>query len=280
MEIKGTEHTYRVGDKVGSNPNYTLYKVVQLGTGRECMLQIAVDAARNGVLDRYAYVLRELKKHADQYEKDFEPHRTRPDERLNYHFVFPELVESFRAPEQGNRRVNMLAFACAEQVSEMVPLSNIVRKDEKRVDIQSSVWILGKFLKAVDFAHSVGIEVGRLSMGNLLIQPDEHFVTIFDWSGAHTHPMGAVPKETARAEIQAVARSVIGLLGGDAASRYIPYEEHDVAVYDRYTDFLFKLAGGSWHNAHSAHHEFYELVDTLWERGFHPFTTFPLNEKR
>lgn len=280
MELEGSSYTYRIGDKVGTTKTYNLYRCTQLETRRDALLMIALNTKSNGVLDRLAYLLRELKKQSDQLEEAFNAVKERPEQRLNYHFGFPELLESFRAPEsQGRRRVNVIAFACADRIGEMVPLSNIVKKDGQRVDLQSSVWILGKFLKVLAFAHDQGVEVGRLSMSNLLIQPSEHLVTIFDWSSAQLHSTGEVPRDSRRDEISALARSVIGALGGNAARRHIPRDEKDADTYDRYTRFLFQLVGGRWADAHAAHSDFYEMVDGLWERGFHPFATLPLNSE-
>jgi len=279
MDIESAEYIYRVGDKVGANRKFTLYRSVQLETGRECMLQIAADSKSNGALDRLAFLLKQLRSQADSAEADFEALRERPDQRLNYHFGFPELVESFRGPEaQGRRRINIMAFSHTDRIREMVPLSNIVKKDRQRVDLQSSVWILGKFMKVVAFAHEHGVEVGRLAMSNLLILPDEHLVTIFDWSRAKMHPIGEVPRDTTREELSALARSIIGVLSGNSARRHIPLDTHEEATHEAYTDFLFQLAGGRWADAHAAHSEFYKLVDGLWPSGFHPFVTLPLDD--
>lgn len=283
MEVKGPEHTYVVqhpdDDRVGETAAYTLYRCVRVGdtTTQEYLLQVAKDRVGNGVLDRTAYVLRDLRDHAAVLETEYAAMQQGAPriKRLNYDFGFPELVASFVGNPDSRLKVNVLAFPRVPLVSQMVPLRNITHKDGQRVDIQTSVWILGKTLKTLGFAHNKGMSIGRLKSSNILIEPQQHYVTIFDWGAAKGN---GVPAEVARKELQSVARAVITLLGGNAHARYIPREDKDAEIYDAYTSFLFKLAGGSWSSAHRAHTEFYELVDSLWEVGFHPFTTFTLEE--
>lgn len=281
MNITSPTYEYVVGDPVpvAQTPAYRLYLCTQIGTGRECLLQIAVDAVGNGVLDRMAFMLRELRVKAEELETEFEPHRRRPESRLNYHYGFPEVVDSFIFDEQGGRRVNILAFPCLEVVTPvlgvntLVPLSNIVRKDGRRVDLKTSPWVLGKALKLLAFAHSNGVAMGGLDLTKILIQPDEHFVIFFDWSDARFHPEG-VPVEVQRKEVMDIARVVIALLGGDAATRSFPDEGIDGA--ELYIQLLLQLAAGGQSSAFRAHKEFYPLLrERLGWKGFHPFATFP-----
>lgn len=277
MNITSPSQEYVVGPKVAQTDAYRLYLCIQIGTGRQCLLQIAVDVTGNGVLDRLAFILRELRPKADELEKEFEPHRKYPDSRLNYHYGFPEVVESFICHEQGGRRINVLAFPCLEvqnpplEVGTLVPVSNIVGRDHKRVDLKTSPWILGKSLKILAFAHDTGVAMGGLDLTKILIQPDEHFVIFFDWSDARFHSEG-VPADVQRNEVMDSARIVTTLLGGDVATRIFPNE--GIPNSELYIQFLLQLAAGGQSKASSAHKEFYTLLhDRLGWKGFHPFTT-------
>lgn len=214
MQIKSPDHVYRLGKLVAEAPAYRLYLCKQEGTGRECLLQVAASAVDNGTLDRAAFVLKELERRADELEAEYAKVRTDPNVLLNYGLGFPELVESFIFEEQNGRRINILAFRCVDDVHRMVPLGNIVRKDELRVDLRTSAWIMGKALKLLAFAHGERISVGRIDDTNILIEPDQHYVLFFDWSHAELHP-DVVPTVTRRTEIAQAAQAVIKVIARD-----------------------------------------------------------------
>lgn len=263
---------YVVGDLVGQTKTYRLRLCTQVKTGRQCLLQVAINAAYNGEVDRMAFILRELKEKAQQLEEEYVPHRKFPDERLNYDIGFPEVLESFIVSEQDGRRVNVLAFKEVDGPRRLVPLHNIVYKDLRRIDLRTSAWILGKTLKLLAFAHNQGTALGHLDLGSILIEPDEHYVILFDWGQARTHPEG-VPKDQTRQEIMDATRAVITLLGGNRTNRTFPVD--DVEGFEPYTQHLLSLAAGSQTDASTAHTEFYQLLRRNNWKGFHPFTFFP-----
>lgn len=273
MELKSSSHIYRVGKLVGEADLYRLYLCVQTETGRQCLLQIASTAGQNGGLDRAAYILGELKRRSDELEAEYATVKSDPDRMLNYDLGFPELVDSFVCQEQGGRRVNILAFRCVEEASKMVPLANLTEKDRLRVDLRTSAWIMGKILKLFVLAHSEGISVGLTAGNNFLIEPDNHYVLIFDWSAAQMHPE-LVPAQTRRQEISQAAQAVVVALGGNTKSGFLP--DDDETAFNQYSEFLMMLASGSESNAERAHKKFYEIVDAFWPREFYPFTVKPL----
>jgi hypothetical protein len=275
MDIQNGSQIYQVGKPVAENDKYHLYLCTQKETGRQCLLQIVTATEHNGDLDRAAYILRELKRHADELEEEYAKVKTDQKDLLNYDLGFPELVDSFVCQEQGGRRVNILAFKNVENVGRMVPLSNITTKDQLCVDLRTSVWIMGKLLKLLVLAHSERISAGLVTSENILIEPDQHYVLIFDWSKARTYP-DAVPLETRCSEISQAAKAIITVLGGDSETGVFPDDSDE--IFDRYTDHLLRLALGSESNAERAHAKFYELTDALWKREFYPFTTKPLHE--
>lgn len=268
MEIENGSSIYRVGKQAAGNGTYRLYLCQKEGMERQCLLQIATEVGHNGALQRAAFILGELARRAGELEEEYETVKQDPNVFLNYELGFPELVDSFICPEQGGRQINILAFRNVEDVSRMVPLVNISEKDRVRVDVKTSVWIAGKVLKMYDFATSEGFSV-NLSGNNILIEPDEHYVVIFDWTEAEIHSE-TVPVEVRRKQIAQVARAVITILGGDAETGIFSGDEEGAS---QYTDYLLYLARGGESNTQRAHARLYEITDQLWERKYHPFTT-------
>ena len=275
MEITNSLDLYELGAKVADAEAYRLYLCTQRDTGRQCLLQIAATTGQNGDLDRASYILGELARRADEVEKEWALVKKEPNHFLNYNLCFPELVDSFICPEQGGRRVNILAFRGVKDVSKMVPLSGITEKDGLRVDLRTSGWIMGKLLKLFVFTHGEGILTNQMSGSNILIEPDQHYVLIFDWSKATviTNPE-EISAERCQ-EISAAAKAVITVLGGNPETGVIPNDGD--SYFEKYAERLLQLAGGEERSAIRAHQRFYELIDELWERGFYPFTAKPLN---
>lgn len=263
---------YTVGAMVAKMAAYRLYLCAIAGGERQCLFQIASTIERNGVLDRMAYLLGILLEHAEKLEAEYHESQDNPEAKLNYQLLFPELIDSFEFAEQGGRRVNVLGFRNVNDTRQMVPLSNLVRKDRHRVDLKTSVWIMGRLLKVLSFAHGRGIAVGDMSSRNVLIEPDHHSVVVFDWGGAQKFPDG-VPTLNVRTDIMGAARTVIEVLGGSVETGF-PNDGTD--AFAPYAERLTALARYGERDSDQAHREFYGLVDGLWPRAYHPFTSFPL----
>jgi len=269
--VKGTENDYKIVRQVAKATDYQLYLCKQEGTERQYLLQIASATEQNGGLQKFAYILEELKNRADDLEKEYE--KVKKDDRifLNYNFGFPELVDSFVSPEQGDRWINIFAFKNVDKVNQMVPLSNLREKDSQRIDLRTSAWIMGKLLKMLVFAHNQGILVNMLTRNNILIQPKEHYVVIFDWHLSTINPE-MIPREERCAEISKAAQSVVAALGGNLETGEIPDSDDETKLYACY---LLGLARGEESDAQRAHSDFYKIVDSLWRREYYPFTTKP-----
>lgn len=276
-EVRGKKHTYIIENPhsayVGQTPTYRLYQCVQAGTGRECLMQVAKQVQHNGLLDRSALVLYKLAQYAARLEKEWESVRTNPDTMLNYDLGFPEILESFISHDQKGRRVNFLAFRNIERLKHVVPIKMIIERDRLRADIRSSVWIIGKALKMLDFAHNYGISLPEFNTSSLLIEPQEHYVMFFDWSNVISYS-GRPPVSVAREDIKRVTRVVIDLMEGDADRRKFSSDGFDADV-GPYIRLLIQLANGGYSDASIAHKAVYDTVDSIWERKFIPFQTHP-----
>lgn len=271
-EVMNAGSCYQVGKRVADNAAYRTYLCKEKGTERQCLFLISTDLKHNAQLDRWAYVLRELKRKSDEIEEEY-ARSTGASRPLNYDLEFPEVLTCFVAADQGNRRILILTFRSIETVTEMVPLSNLTSKDRLRVDLRTSVWIIGKLLKLLTFAHSEGFATELMSGRNILIAPNRHYTLVFDWSRALMAEPGQLPTACMRKDIMGAARAALVALGSDLAKGTVP----DTDDAERpYIDHLFWLAKGNTDDAQEAHRRLYEISDSLWERQFHPFTTKPL----
>ena len=269
--IKSPKGQYRVGNILGETETFALYECF-LSDDSVCILKIAKAISNNGPLDREAYILQLMREKAAVIEK--EAARVEPGMReMGYQRFFPDLVESFIAVDQGNRRVNILSLIeSGEKLSDLAPLEQLASREHVRVDPKTSVWILGKLLKMLDFAHFQGITV-ELDGENILINRERHLVTIFDWSGS-TIIDGEVPSCDARMEISRAAKEVILALGGNPETGEIPKDSQ--LKDDGYERLLFSLVDGHETNAGTAHKKFYSFVRAEWPGKFHPFTAYAL----
>ncbi len=236
-----------------------------------CILKAAGTIDDNANLDREAFLLEDMADRARLLEEEYAGVRT-DGALLNYQLSFPRLVESFKEEESG-LVASVIAFNCVDDISHLMPIGRIRTKDRVRIDPRTSAWMMGKLLKLLIFAHDHKVAVTRLTGDNILIERDEHYVVVFDWTQAVNYP-GGVPLEVVGEDIKRSACEVILALGGDVLTGKLPDDEQ--LPDTRYQDFLFKLASGDVADAVSAHRDFYSLVWELWPRKYHPYTTYPL----
>ncbi len=277
--IIGKKSEYEVGKVVFENDDCRV-RVCRGGDSpgyldREFLLQVSKTPGQNHVVQTNCGTLLSLKRKADSLEKQFKAEFGR-DGNLNYHFGFPELHESFYL--HNGRQVNVISFRNVPEVGRMVPIVKLW-KDGLRVDICTSAWMLGKLLKNLAFVHDQDVEIVKISGGNILIEPDEHYISIWDWSYSCVHGGGdgtdpQISHEIQVAEIKKTARCIIRVLGDDLKEA----EEDDLD--EEYISHLQALARGDIIKASKAHAAHYEIVDYLcgnhrshWEKGFHKFTT-------
>jgi hypothetical protein len=263
---------YVVEGGVAKTETFTAYSCAPKETDSNCyILKIATDKKYNTILDREAYILNLLFIESQKQEEAFQKENPGTKERMNYNLTFPKLVETFISEDQNSRRIIVLDFThVTKRLSDLTPLINLERKESVRVDQRSSVWILGKTLKALVFAHSAGITVNNLSRNNVLINKKEHLVILFDWSSAEV-TADIASKEAE--EIAQLANTVIRTLGWNLKTGLILT---DVDSHSEYNELIKKFALGKSGSAKNAHKEFYDLADKLWPREYYAFTTHPL----
>lgn len=263
---------YELMEKMAEAERYNLY-ACRIDVGRIGMLKIAKTVMYNGELDREAFILERLKTRAREIEEEYAEVKTDPKDILNYDLQFPELVESFICQQQGNRRINILAFKDVPDARRLKPLSGVTKKERKRIDLRTSVWIMGKLLKLLVLTFGECIAINMTSGNNILIEPDQHYVLIFDWTMAKPYS-DEIPMEIRALEIAQAAQAVRIAIGADRKGAIEdPSREKG---FDRYVQYLDTLAAGNESVADRAHERFYAIARSFWGREFHPFTTFSL----
>tara|TARA_Y100000034_G_scaffold130179_1_gene187985 strand:+ start:2672 stop:3469 length:798 start_codon:yes stop_codon:yes gene_type:complete len=260
-KITGKKGEYEVGKVVAENDDYRVRSCTL--DGREFLLQVPTTLEKNSVVQANSGMLLRLKRQSDRLEKEFKGN-------LNYDLGFPNLHETFYLKK--GRQVNVIDFRNIPAVGQMLPVVKLW-KDGLRIDISTSAWILGKLLKTIAFAHDQNIEVDRITGGNVLIEPDQHYVVVYDWSDSSLHDE-KLSHNTQVGEIKKAAKCIIKALGGDLD------RAQDDALDEQYTEQLKSFARGDVAKASKAHKAHYDLVDYLcdnpdshWERGFYKFTT-------
>lgn len=264
---------YVVGKLLGETDEFRIYQC-QLPDGGVGILKIAVSPANNGILDREAFILQTMRDEALRCEEEYQ--KENPGKALNYQICFPNLVESFVSPDQGDRRINIMNFVnVSDDLGRLVPVDHVINRDHVRIDPRTSAWIMGKLLKLLSFAHGQGISVGKVTGENILLERDQHYIAVFDWSQAILHAGNEVQAEVASEEISRAAKAVISLLGGDLNTEELPPDNQ--LEDDRYARHLFALSQGEEKDSWRAHEDFYRLIrTTLGWRGYHTFTTYSL----
>jgi len=268
MLLSHGENQYSVAKIVAEAENYRLYICKDVKTDKSCLLQIAAEPEKNGGLDRAAFVLKELKQTSDSYEKDYV--KSFPDKKLNYDRLFPTVVDSFVSSEQRESRINILALKDINDINQLVPLSSLKAKDYLRISLETSAWIMGRLLKLISFIHPQGISFRQFDGSNIIIEPKEHFLIVFDWSHVLIHP-NDIPLQNRYQDISNAAKAIFLAIGGDTNSGIYPYDtDHE------YPKFLWQLVCQNEGDALEAHTQFYELVHNLFGYEFRPSKFLPL----
>lgn len=279
IRVKGPKgQMYDVGKQLAVNSRFNLYECT-LEDGRVCLLKIAATKEQNGLLDREAYLLTTMMEEAEATEAEYVG-KFPGEPPLNYHFLFPRVVDSFVSEEYEGRRVTVLSFFdIADELSDLAPLYHITTRERQRVDPKTSAWILGKLLKLLVFTHGQNITGQSLDGDNILIyhsdKDERHTVAICDWSEATIMPVGLSP-DAMTEDIASIAQAVIVALSGDPDDETFAIPPHEEQLTDsRFADHLKRLAEGYEHDAAKAHAEFYTLIKKeLWAKaGFHPYTS-------
>lgn len=235
MVITGKKSPYTVIALLAHTASHRIY-ICKDAAGNLRLLQIAATREANGGLGRGAYVLMQLTTESQRLDGLYSAKHD--GKHLHYDRLFPELVESFVCAEQDNRRVNILAFTDVADVAGLVPLSSLRTRDQVRIDLKTSAWILGRLLKLLTFVHAQGVAVRTIRSDNILLDTGKHFAIVLDWSSARVYQQ-AIEREGSVADIASAASAVMASIGG--TSHGVPYELSEAEA--RYVTLLGLATG-------------------------------------
>ena len=269
MILEGVNHAYRIEHLIATATNYQLYLAQEVESGTWCVVQVSHDLASNGGLSRAAFILGQLAQSSRTYDEAYGADHD--GKRLHYDRLFPSVIESFTSESQGKRRVNVLSFTDVANVPGLLPLSNLRTKDRVLLDLKTGAWVMGRLLKLLGFAHEQGIAIRSLRSNNILIDKDQHFAIVLDWTTALVF-QETVDRAIAATDIAHAAQAVMASYG--ATAHGLPYSYSDSEA--RYVDLLRDFADGGETDAVRADARFYGLVREIWNVEFYPFTTLPI----
>lgn len=239
------------GQPLASTSDYKIYPVwlpnMQMG-----LMKISSSPAINDVLENEAQILETLGTLAAEIEE------TNP--KCHYAATFPTLHTKVITSDE--RLALFLGFdPVISTYKQLVPLSQILK--DKRVDLQTIVWILGKGLKILDFAHrQAEISMGFVDPSNILLETELHGVIVLDWS----HADACVNSFRCHQEVSELATIAWRAAGGSEDTD--PPHDPDIMTKDqheRFLLFLLNLINGE-KSALTAQLSLYELANIIWPK--------------
>ncbi len=252
---------------VAENSRYSLCKCTVNGGSDVKLLMVSNNSVSNYTIYKQFDILSSLSKEVERLASG-------SVERPDYGICFPHVCEFIDYSYDLNDR-DAVVLCFDDRVGDfqdLIPLAKLCRGGY-RVDLKTAAWIFGKLLKIIDFANNCGFEINDISVNNVLIHPDKHYVIVFDWSKCNL--VDDVDDFSARGDVKKAANLVIKILGNNLDAVRVTNKE--VVL----TDFISKLSVNGMAYAEEAHSYFYGIIDSLcgdsdsgWVSGFHKFTVF------
>lgn len=281
--VRHRKHTYLVqATPFAQGDLCNLYHCARTFDGKEtaAIFKVARQPADNDLVVQEASVLRQLA--ANQEYKQF-------------HAYVPQLVDSFdyRDPlSPVSRSVNVLAYEEGPYFS----LQDVRACYLQGIDPKDMAWMWRRLLIALGFAHTCGMIHGAVLPSHVLIQPEQHGLTLIDWSYAASNPtLGAYipaivseyqawyPPEVLSKEppspstdLYMGALCMIYLLGGDPITGVMP-DSTPKRMQSFFRGVALKKPAQRPQHALTLLDEFTDLIERLW--GPRTFRTFSMPKK-
>lgn len=242
MELRG----YEVGSQIGESSRCRLYLgsnaaeqvVIKVAKTFDDGDFLADEASWFGIVNSFT------KQVAAMQEKLGETN-------AHYDWLFAELVSSFLEPTQDDRRINMFRFTDVA-LGDLVPLSKL--RERTQIDVRTSVWILGRFLKIYSFYELMSdsgdnpiIRYANFSPGDFLIGPKRHRLIYY-------HHSGHVADVMATTYVRSIVQFILDWTAVE-----------DDSSEQAYIELLQDLVKNGRTSFEETHTELYKLVKELWE---------------
>jgi len=226
--------------------------------GQLGLFMIANTPASNPVIDWQEYILRSMQEQATSIDDEFGTKEYAP----NYGAFFPKVFE--RIDADGRTALVLGYHPIVSAYHEFQPLSAIPAN--KRVDLKSVMWILGKSLKLATMFHEVGCTIGATTPDNVFITMknlEVHGLFYLDFTNATD---GATTSEL-QAELAEMATTAYFAAGGTDVSE--PPLDTDIMTAEQHKEFvanLKRMMSGEVTDARTEMDRLYEINDRIWPK--------------
>lgn len=250
MKVRNIE----VGKRIGESPHFRVY-LGGTDEGQSVILKVAKSFEDGEILAREAGKFNVLDAFGEELVKlEHELNR----ESACHNWLFAKILASFTEPTQGDRRINVFAMPGVE-LDKLVPLVKLCREVE--IDVRTSVWMMGRFLKFYTLFELLAVECNEQSAKYPIFSPDDYFI------GPERHRLiyynfkGELEDAIANDFVKMIAKFMLGWI-------VVADDVWEQEYFELLQDFAEK--GRSSFN--EAHGEFYALVKRCWGIKYHPFT--------
>lgn len=240
---------------LAATDNYNLYFGRGEHSADAVLCRVVQDKSLNGKMYVEQKHLKELAKLSCELEIERIERNGDDGHKIHYDWLFPVCNQSFSCPQLDGRRVNIFEVLDASW-DDFIPFSKL--RGSTKVDAKSAAWVLGRFLKLQTFLDESKSCCGlEFNPDMVLVDPKAHRVVYMGWfddlvrSGSSANPKLNISR-------------MINVI-------YDWIEKNETAGELEYLDWL-KKNQDSFTSGLDAHVAYYEFLNELWGKGYHPFT--------
>ena len=241
--------------------SYRLYLGRGANSAEAELCRVVKDKTMNGRMYAESRLLGELSDLSTTLEQERIKQQGDDGRKIHYDWLFPVCSQSFSCEQLNGRRINVLKILDAT-LEAFVPFSKL--KNEVKVDAKSAAWVLGRFLKLQAFLdESKSCRSLDFCPDMVLVAPKAHRVVYVGW---FDELMRGGDRSNHRAEL--ISRLNISRMF-DVTYSWV--EKNDTPGEDEFLAWL-KESPGLFVSGLEAHAAYYDFLNELWGKGYHPFT--------
>ncbi len=250
MKVRNIE----VGNRIGESSKFRIY-LGKTDDGQSVILKVAKTFEDGDILAKEAGEFNMLRAFEEQIAK-FEADQGKGES--HYDWLFASLLSSFMEPTQEDRRINVFTALDAD-LDKLTPLTKLHAETE--IDVRTSVWILGRFLKFYGFFELLAVDLDSSIVrypvflpDDYLIGPERHRLVYYNFSGD-------VADVTACDFVKTIAKFILS---------WVVIE--DDPLEQKYLHLLQDFAEHGRDSFEEAHGDLYRLIKGFWGIHYYPFT--------
>jgi hypothetical protein len=230
----------------------------KLPSGQLGLFMIAATPETNDVIEWQDFIVTTMQGVADSVDSK----APSPEFAPNYGAFFPKPIDTIDA---GGRVALVLGYhPIVSAYRELKPLSTIPA--DKRIDLKTAMWILGKSLKLATLFHSLDCSIGNVSADNVFITMDNldiHGVFYLDF----TFAFDIATSTELKAELSEMAKTAWYAAGGSDTME--PPYDSDILTPEGHAEFvgnLKRMKNGDVANVATEMDRLYEINDRVWPK--------------